>query len=715
MPLIRDIALTIDPVSERTRGDVLYERFRDEPDTLVVAVLDDDGRPVGILERNAVALKMAAEFGRAVFARRPISLLMDRSPLVVEAGVKADVFLQSALLARPSDLLRGFIAVEDGRYFGVGTSMTLLRVIGDQNQRRVRAMRALAKRLAAANAQAHRARSFMETVIENMPAIVTVASVPDNICVLANPHAHKLLGPDGAELVGTPIHRNLPPEIARFFADQNAALVSSGEVQLSEIEWSRPDGRPLTLRSKKVAISSKDGAASFILTVGEDITEQKIAAARIERMAHHDALTDLPNRLAFRVELESALRRRTRSEELVAVIYIDLDRFKDVNDTLGHLAGDELLKETARRLRTCVRSGDAIARLGGDEFVVVQTRLKGPVDAEHLAARIVEVMREPFEISGHQLAITASLGISVAPNDGEDPDQLLKRADVALYRTKSEGRNGFHFFETGMDEAIKARRALEKDLRQAIASGSFEVHYQPLLDLSTGEISCCEALVRWRDPQRGLVQPNEFIPLAEETGLIVPLGEWVLRQACAEAAAWPTDVKVAVNISPVQFRDLSLVQLVISALANSGLAPHRLELEITESVLLNDSEVNLLTLHKLREIGVRIALDDFGTGYSSLRYLRDFPFDKLKIDKSFIRDLNELSSMSIVRAVAGLAAALGIVTTAEGVETKEQLDQLRCEGCDQVQGFLISRPRPPQELEPIWSLKSCAKPQEEAA
>jgi diguanylate cyclase (GGDEF)-like protein len=702
MPLIRDIALTIDPISENTKGEILYERFRAELDTLVVAVLDAKGRPVGIIERNAFALKMAAEFGRAVFAGRPVSMLMDRSPLLVECSVKTEVFLQSTLIDRPSDLLRGFIATEGGLYKGVGTAMILLRVMAEQNQSRVGTMRALTKRLARANAEADRARNFLSAVIEHMPAVVTVVRVSDNVCVLANPHAQRLLGAE-EDIVGTSIHQHVPQHAARFFADQNAALLPSGAVQSSEIEWTRPGRAPLTLRTKKVAIVGEDAVPSFILTVVEDVTEQKIAAARIERMAHHDALTDLPNRLAFRVELEGALRRRTRSGELVAVIYIDLDEFKGVNDTLGHPGGDELLKEATNRLKACVSSGDAIARLGGDEFAVVQTGLLDPVDAEHLAARIVDAMHNPFEIFGHQIAIGASVGVSVAPNDGEDPDELLKKADMALYRTKAEGRNGFHFFEIGMDEAIKARRSLESDLRQAITDGAFEIHYQPLIELASSRICCCEALVRWRDERRGLVGPNVFIPLAEETGLIIPLGEWVLRQACAEAVRWPKDVKVAVNISPVQFRNRNLVQIVISALANAGLAPHRLELEITENVLLHDSKGNVDILHKLRECGVRIALDDFGTGYSSLRYLRDFPFDKLKIDRSFVRDLGESSAISIIRAVTGLAASLGIVTAAEGVETEAQLEQLRSEGCDQAQGFLISRPRLPEKLNFAWS------------
>jgi predicted signal transduction protein with EAL and GGDEF domain len=345
-----------------------------------------------------------------------------------------------------------------------------------------------------------------------------------------------------------------------------------------------------------------------------------------------------------------------------------------------------------------MRPGDTLARLGGDEFAVVQGGLVDPADAGRIAARIVSALAEPLELPGHEIVIGTSVGIAIAPLDGSDPDELLKKADMALYRAKKEGRNGFQFFEKGMDAALKTRRALEVDLRRALAEGAFELHYQPLLDLSSGRISCCEALIRWRDAKRGLVAPRDFIPLAEETGIISGIGEWVLRQACAEAARWPRDIKLAVNVSPVQFRNRNLVKVVISALANAGLAPGRLELEITENVFLNDAEGNIETLHQLRKCGVDIAIDDFGTGYSSLGYLRDFPFDKIKIDRSFVRDLNDPSSKSIVRAVTGLASALGIAITAEGVETQEQLEQLRREGCAEVQGFLIGKPMLPHDL-----------------
>jgi diguanylate cyclase (GGDEF)-like protein len=416
-------------------------------------------------------------------------------------------------------------------------------------------------------------------------------------------------------------------------------------------------------------------------------------------MAKHDALTDLPNRVLLRERLEKALKARRREDDL-AVLCLDLDRFKDVNDTLGHPLGDALLKAVADRLRTCVREMDTIARLGGDEFAIVQLAASQPTDATALAARIIGILSAPYEVNDHQLVIGASIGIALSPDDGTNPDELLRNADLALYRAKNEGRGTYRFFETEMDARMQARRKMELDLRKALVTGEFELNYQPLVNLECNEISGFEALLRWHHPVRGTVSPAEFIPLAEETGLIVPIGEWVLRQACAEAATWPTPIKVAVNLSPVQFRNRNLVNTVFSALSATGLAPQRLELEITESVLLQKSEVTIATLCQLHEFGVRIALDDFGTGYSSLSYLRSFPFDKIKIDRCFISDLtkNDGDSLAIVRAVAGLGRALAMATTAEGVETKEQLEIVRAEGCTEAQGFFLSPPKTAEKV-----------------
>jgi diguanylate cyclase (GGDEF)-like protein len=432
----------------------------------------------------------------------------------------------------------------------------------------------------------------------------------------------------------------------------------------------------------------------------EDITEWQAAQEQISHMARHDALTNLPNRTLFREQLEKALRLAKRSDQL-AVLCLDLDHFKDINDSLGHPVGDVLLKEVAQRLGECITEHDTVARLGGDEFAIVQFCSDcDPSAVASLASHVVEKVSAPYEIAGHQLVVGVSIGISLAPEDGKNPDELLKKADLALYRAKEDGRGTYRFFETGMDARAQARRLLELDLRAALHRDEFEVYYQPIRDVAKDVVVSFEALARWNHSLRGMISPANFIPLAEETGLIVPIGEWVLRQACMDAAGWSQDVGVAVNLSPVQFKNPSLVSTVKEALRASGLPAHRLELEITESVLLQNSEATLSVLHELRGFGVRISLDDFGTGYSSLSYLRSFPFDKIKIDRSFVTELaTRDDSMAIVRAVTSLGKSLGIVTTAEGVETDAQFELLRREGCTQAQGYLFSRPRPAADVE----------------
>jgi diguanylate cyclase (GGDEF)-like protein len=424
----------------------------------------------------------------------------------------------------------------------------------------------------------------------------------------------------------------------------------------------------------------------------EDVTEQRQAAARIAYLAHHDALTDLPNRVLLRDRLNEALFDVQRGQAL-AVLCLDLDNFKDINDTLGHPFGDALLKIVAERLRSCLREEDIVARMGGDEFTIVQCDAAQPDAAAALATRLIASLTASYEIEGQRMRVGTSVGVAVAPRDGTDADHLLRSADLALYRAKAEGRGICRFFEEEMNERMQARRRLENDLREALPHGQFELHYQPLLNLESREVVGVEALLRWNHPERGRVPPIEFIPIAEETGVIVPIGEWVLRQACADAAALPPHIKMAVNLSPVQFKTQNLVATVFQALSASGLAANRLELEITESVLLEDTEAALVMLHQLRALGVKIAMDDFGTGYSSLSYLQRFPFDKIKVDRSFVQGLGETaSSTAVLRAVASLGASLCVTTTAEGVETEQQLQAVKAEGICQIQGHLVSPP-----------------------
>lgn len=448
------------------------------------------------------------------------------------------------------------------------------------------------------------------------------------------------------------------------------------------------------------------------VSIHEDVTEQREAAARIAYLAQHDSLTDLPNRVMLRERLAEMLDQVASGESL-AVLCLDLDNFKEINDTLGHPFGDALLKQVAERLRAALSTSDVVARMGGDEFTIVQSGAPQPEAATSLATRLIEKLSAPYELEGHQARIGTSVGVALAPTDGVDADHLLKSADLALYRAKAEGRGVCRFFEAEMNERMQARRQLEIDLRKALAHGEFELHYQPLLDLKSNAVEGFEALLRWNHPERGRISPAEFIPLAEEIGIIVPIGEWVLRRACEEAAGLPEHIKVAVNLSPAQFATRNLVASVFNALTAAGLPASRLELEITESVLLDDTDGALTVLHQLRALGVLIAMDDFGTGYSSLSYLQKFPFDKIKVDRSFIMDLSENSgSMAVLRAVASLGASLGVTTTAEGVETEAQLLAVRAEGISQIQGYLVSVPKPMREIVKIYGRRQ-ADPRED--
>jgi diguanylate cyclase (GGDEF)-like protein len=470
------------------------------------------------------------------------------------------------------------------------------------------------------------------------------------------------------------------------------ATMAQGDREHSAFEQELMDGRV-------IAVSQRPMPDGGWVAVHEDITERQRAEARISHLAHHDLLTNLPNRVLFREFLESAIGNSAPGFEC-AVHCLDLDHFKTVNDTLGHPIGDQLLKLAAERLLSCVAANDMVARIGGDEFAIVQTAIASLEQCGELASRIVAAIGRPFDVDGRHIDIGTSVGIAIAPADGTDPDQLLKNADMALYLAKKDGRATHRFFEREMDRRLQGRRALELDLRSAITKGEFELHYQPVVALADGRVTGLEALIRWNHPQRGLVPPIDFISLAEETGLIVPLGEWVLRSACAHAAKWSEPISVAVNLSAAQFKGRNLVQIALGAMSSAGLSPARLDLEITESVLLQDEANTLATLHQLRGLGVRISMDDFGTGYSSLAYLRSFPFDRIKIDRSFLSDMPQRNdSRAIIRAVCELARSLKISTVIEGIETEAQREIAMKEGCDEAQGFYFSKPMPERAVE----------------
>jgi diguanylate cyclase (GGDEF)-like protein len=508
------------------------------------------------------------------------------------------------------------------------------------------------------------------------------------------------LTPDQVE-PGTPLHRIVRQQIANGCQSEGDADALQGWLARraagegpSQMTCELEDGRA-------VSVSAQTMPNGGIVTTHRDITEQRYAEARIVHMALHDSLTELPNRTLLDERLQQALTR-VRRGEMVAVHTLDLDHFKTVNDTLGHPIGDKLLKQVTERLLALVRETDTVARMGGDEFAIVQVAIGQPTDATTLAHRIIEVVSKPYDIEGQQIDIGASIGIAMAPADGDNPADLLRNSDLALYRAKGDGRGTFCFFEPCMDEQMQARRVLESDLRRAIPAREFELHYQPVIDLDSNEISSFEALVRWRHPLKGLVPPDVFLPLAEKLGITIALGEWAIRDACTTARGWSRELNVAVNLSPRQFRNPGLVQIVADALDDSGLPAHRLELDITEPVLMGESESALSVLHGLRDLGVKLAMDDFGTGYASLSYLHSFAFDKIKIDRSFVKSVAaDSGSLNVVRAVAAMAHSLGMSTTAEGVETFEQLEIVRTEGCNEIQGFLFSPPLPASDIDRI--------------
>ncbi|MDR6711197.1 diguanylate cyclase (GGDEF)-like protein/PAS domain S-box-containing protein [Pseudomonas hunanensis] len=538
---------------------------------------------------------------------------------------------------------------------------------------------------------------FLDSVIANIPASVIVQDLHSQRILLANQQAERLFGSQGASLIGQLPSDCLIPPAVDYLEQQLARGARSSKGYSAEIRVDTACGSR-TLRSRTLLSQHRDGQADYVLFVAEDATEELAAHAQIHHMAHHDALTGLPNRTLFHERLKQALLRSEDSGKLTAALCLDLDNFKNINDSLGHAFGDKLLRALGKRLRRELREHDTLARLGGDEFAVVLTSLDSAEAASVTARRLIEAIAPPFQIEGHQFTVGVSIGIALSPDDHHQAEQLLGYADMALYEAKRNGRNRYECFHLELDVAARQRRLVETDLRTALHLGQLQLHYQPVVDQQSQDVTGYEALLRWEHPARGMIMPMDFIPIAEETGLIHEIGARALNLACQEAASWGTEQIISVNLSPVQFKNANLVHIVTLALADSGLSPLRLELEITESVLLGNSEENVRTLRALKDLGVSISLDDFGTGYSSLGYLRSFPFDRIKIDKSFVHDMcDSREAMSIIRAITELSNSLMIKTTAEGVESAEQMERLRAEGCSHFQGYLYGRPVPASE------------------
>lgn len=541
---------------------------------------------------------------------------------------------------------------------------------------------------------------FLDAVVESIPSMVFVKDAIDGRFVLLNRAGEQLLGVSRHDLIGKSDFDLFSHDEAERFRDADREVVALGELVTIENEPLETPNGIRALRTQKVGVPDADGNPRYLLGISEDVTDRLKVEERNRHLSLHDILTDLPNRLAFQTILDERL---SATAPCFALLLLDLDRFKAVNDSLGHHAGDELLCKVATRLLQAMGMCCTLARLGGDEFGFIYEGDLSSAALADVAETLLSVISEPFNVDGNQINIGCSIGASLCPNHGTSADALMKRSDLALYAAKATGKGGFREFDAQMEEQADRGRVLREELSRALELDQFEVHYQPIVDTETGDIVCCEALVRWRHPIRGLVPPAEFIPAAESSGLIEPLGKWVLEEACKQASQWPDRVGIAVNLSPRQFSGFSLAANVTKALAQSRLRPDRLELEITESIFLSDSKENLRLLTELKLLGVRIALDDFGTGYSSLAYLRRFPFDKLKIDRSFVSDLPESAeSLAIVRAVIGLGNSFSAVVTAEGVETEEQLALLGLEGCHQCQGYLFGRPVPATEIDRMF-------------
>ena len=545
-----------------------------------------------------------------------------------------------------------------------------------------------------------RSQKFLHAILEHVPVPIYVKDARDLRYILINRAGEKHWGSGRGEMIGKTAQEIYPKKEGDLIAARDELVLRSQHMLVDERQIDIPSNGVRNIVSKKLVVSDDDGTARYLVSVVEDVTERRRSEEQIAYLARHDALTGIANRAVLREKLDEAAARLRERREPFAVLMLDLDGFKFTNDTLGHAAGDQLLKELAHRLQSSLSETETVARLGGDEFAIIQTGENQRERAIALALKVLDIVARPFDLDGHNVTIGTSIGIALAPDNGTEPGELLKKADLALYQVKAEGRNDFNFFDEEMSKDATVRHRLLNDLRTAVSRKEFELFYQPVIDAKTERPCGAEALVRWRHPVEGLISPDRFIWLAEESGLMEPLGEWILEQACRDAASWPGNIKLAVNLSAAQFRSGTLFDVILCALVESGLPPERLELEITESVLLQDNESHGVMIRQLKNIGVSIVLDDFGTGYSSLNYLTKFPFDKIKIDKSFTQGLlNRTDCAAVVASVLTLARGLDMSVTAEGVETKEQFELLRAAGVNHIQGYLFGRPVPIGELD----------------
>ena len=623
-------------------------------------------------------------------------------PIIVVTAYNDQAFRMEALEAGATD----FLLTPVDHYEFVARGRNLLR-LRSQQQLIKRHAEALEVRLERSE-QAHEAlvrgsRDALAEVIDTVPALISAAG-RDGQCLFINEGLARFAGISPDDAARHDLVTLFGPSQGLTSQALNAVVFDTSEA-LPAREETLTDchGEKRTFLTVRAPLRRAGRDVIGVLTTALDITDRKSAEDRLHHLAHHDTLTGLPNRTLLGSQLRHALARGRRGDRLFALHFIDLDRFKAINDGLGHHVGDQLLVAVGARLGETVRDGDTVARLGGDEFAIIQCDIAGPAEAAELAARVTRALGSPFHCDGHDLTIGASIGITVQPQDGGDEDTLLRNADLAMYRAKASGRSTWQFFAADMGPHAREAMRIEVELRTSLTRSEFVLHYQPQVELGTGRVVGVEALLRWQRPGHGLVHPSAFIALAEETGLIVPISTWVLREACQQAVRWRAGglapLRIGVNLSPVQFRRQDVFELVARTLAETGLDPQWLELELTESILMERAEETAAVLQRLRDVGVRLSVDDFGTGYSSLSYVKTFPLDRLKIDQSFVRGVcTDPNDTAIVRAILELGHTLRLDVVAEGVETEEQVTWLRQEGCEEAQGFFFSRPVPADEV-----------------
>jgi diguanylate cyclase (GGDEF)-like protein/PAS domain S-box-containing protein len=688
--------VTVTMLALGVAGTVVDERFHDQRTRLNAALnsmrhgllmLDAEGK---LLVYNRRYLEMYGLPSRLVNARCDLRELLQMRVAAGTFGHDPDRFI--AELLERGRLDTKLMELPDGRTISIRNSPV-------EGGGWVSVHEDVTERLRAEKELEH-TKTFLDTVIENVPATLVVKDAHDLTYKLINRAGEMLFGLPREQMIGKTTRSVFGEEQADAIEARDKEVLRSGEQLLVENLPVQTHRGTRLVTTKRLAIPGDDGAPRYMLGVIEDVTERRKAEERIAHMAHHDALTDLPNRSAFNEHMAATLAKAAKAGESFAVLCLDLDRFKEINDLFGHAIGDELLREVSRRLKAA--AGDAfLGRLGGDEFMLIQTDGVQPASAAALAERLLAAVVDDLDVDGNLLRVGLSIGLAIYPSDGADAAALIGNADAALYRAKAQGRGAICFFEAGMDQRLRERRELLQELRTAVPRNELVLHYQPQARIGD-KIVGFEALVRWKHPIRGMIAAGAFIPIAEESGLILPIGEWILREACREAASWPRPLQVAVNLSPAQFHHGDLPGLVHAVLLETGLSPSRLTLEITEGVLIGDFSRATSILRRLKSLGVRIAMDDFGTGYSSLSYLHSFPFDKIKIDRAFIANLDSNpQSAAIVRAVIALARGLDLPVIAEGVETESQLAFLSREACSEIQGYLLGKPLPIEDYDDV--------------